>query len=194
MSGFNISSKIGDSAFGFFGNLNPLSNFHPSNFLHGGHAFHCSEQFIQYTKAMYFKEDDIANRILLAKTGLECKQLAREITSYSNKRWRSVAKELCAAGIDAKFRQNPTLQDLLLETRDLVIVECTYDTLWGTGIPLQDDKCLDHTLWHNQGILGEILEDIRSQLRNERDTTITPIASRPNKLPEINDNNTQMEM
>ena len=143
---------------------------------------------------MYFKEDDIANCILLAKTGLECKQLARETTSYNNERWRSATKELCAPGIIAKFRQNPTLQDLLLETRDLVIVECTYDTLWGTGIALQDDKCLDHTTWNNQGILGEILEDIQSQLQNERDTTITPLPSCPNEQIELIDSNTQMEM
>ena len=47
-------------------------------------------------------------------------------------------------------------------------MECCRDTLWGTSVPIQDEKCLDDTLWYNQGIMGEILENIRSKLPNLR--------------------------
>ena len=49
----------------------------------------------------------------------------------------------------------------LLETGQKKLVECTYDSLWGNGIPLHQPSCLNQHLWKNQGILGEILQEIR---------------------------------
>ena len=95
-------------------------------------------------------------------TGLECKQLAREIADYNHEKWK------CEDGIASKFMQNTQLQKHLKETGDKTIVECCRDTLWGTGVPIQDEKCLDDTLWYNQGIMGEILENIRSKQPNLR--------------------------
>ena len=73
-------------------------------------------------------------------------------------------KEQCIDGIHAKFAQNPLLQKMLLKTGNRVIVECCKDAVWGNGVPLHDDKCLDQSLWVHQGIMGEILEEIRSNL------------------------------
>ena len=165
LSGFKISSKQSDSVFGYFGNINPFSNFYPSMFMHNGNIFHCSEQYIQYTKAKHFKEDDLANRILLADSAYGCKKITWEIQNYDHAQWNSVAKELCDSGIVAKFQQNASLQKLLLETGEKTIVECCYDQTWGTGVPLRDERCLDQRLWRSQGIMGGILENIRQNLR-----------------------------
>ena len=45
-------------------------------------------------------------------------------------------------------------------------MECTNDKLWGKGIPLNRDECLDQSKWTNQGILGEILEEIQHEFRS----------------------------
>ena len=151
--------------------MNPFSNFHPCKFSHDGRAYNCSEQFIQYTKAKYFKVNSVADNILLALTGLECKQLAREIQDYNHERWKLAAKEECEGGITSKLMQTLPLQNLLKETGDTIIVECCHDTLWGTGVPIQDEKCLDEGLWYNSGIMGEILENIRGKLLREPTAT-----------------------
>ena len=164
LSGFNISSKHGESVFGYFGNMNPFSNFHPAMFMHEGNVFNCSEQFIQFSKAKYFNAEEVGNRILRADNALECKRLSREIKNYDHAKWNNIAKELCEPGITAKFLQNPILQKLLHETRGKTIVECCYDQIWGTGVPLKDDRCLEPRFWKSQGIMGEILENIRSKL------------------------------
>ena len=39
----NVTSKTNDTVFGYFGELNPLSNFHPAKFSVEGKTFHCSE-------------------------------------------------------------------------------------------------------------------------------------------------------
>ena len=50
LSGYKITSKDDGSMVGFFGELNPLSNFHHSHFTVDSHWFHCTEQFIQQKK------------------------------------------------------------------------------------------------------------------------------------------------
>ena len=42
-----------------------------------------------------------------------------------------------------------------------MLAESTYDKLWGTGLSLYDPNALNQTYWANQGILGEILSQIR---------------------------------
>ena len=46
-------------------------------------------------------------------------------------------------------------------------MECASDHLWGTGLSLGDPQCLDHTKWISQGILGQILEDIRNEFKQQ---------------------------
>ena len=54
--------------------------------------------------------------------------------------WKEVAKEICAPGIKEKFHQNTNLRLLLLSTNNQTLVEASHDSVWGTGIPLQDEK------------------------------------------------------
>ena len=47
------------------------------------------------------------------------------------------------------------------------------DKIWGTGIVLSRDDWYDDTLWHSQGILGEMLCEIRdTYLQNHPETII----------------------
>ena len=55
---------------------------------------------------------------------------------------------------------------LLLETGDKKIAEASYDSIWGTGIPLQSSDCLKQKEWGQTGILGDILMDIRHRNHN----------------------------
>ena len=53
LSGYKITSKEDSDTIGFFGELNPLSNFHRSHFIVNNHWFHCTEQYIQHKKAKF---------------------------------------------------------------------------------------------------------------------------------------------
>ena len=56
LQGHDISSSTDESTFGFFGSINPLSNFHQMEYTFKGKTFHSSEQLIQYKKAKFFKD------------------------------------------------------------------------------------------------------------------------------------------
>ena len=56
INGFRATSKVDteENVLGFFGELNPLSNFHPVNFNINRVSYHSSEQYIQHQKSVMF--------------------------------------------------------------------------------------------------------------------------------------------
>ena len=160
-----ISSCTNEEVYGFFGELKPLSNFHHAPFTHDNFTYHCSEQFIQKKKAEMFKDKSAVKRIEQASNSLACKVQGNKVSNFKKPFWEKKAKELCKPGIKQKFLENRSaLMTLLNTTGNKVIVECTKDTVWGCGVALQDEKCLIKTEWTKQGIMGEILEEIRDEL------------------------------
>ena len=167
LNSFKCTNRETQDVLGFFGELNPLSNFYNCEFQYQNLVFHSSKQLIQYNKAKHFRDNVTMAQILSASTPLECKRLAREIVNYNEDNWRMVAKNMCFEGLKEKFAQNPTLAETLLKTDNKTLVECSFDRIWGNGVPLGDRSCIDRQKWYNVGILGEMLMEIRSQLRNQ---------------------------
>ena len=169
LSGHKVTSRSTNLVLGFLGELHPLSNFHRCNFTEGGLRFNSGEQYIQYTKAYYYENMELAGRILNTEKPLDCKRLSREIRYPSDKgRWSEIAKEMCYRGLKVKFEQNENLKQFLIHTGNKTIVESSMDKLWGTGVPLYVKNCLDPKAWTSQGLLGEILTEIRMELHRKR--------------------------
>ena len=63
-----VSSKQDVHYYGFFGEFNPLSNFHPAVFTHEGVQYNNSEQFIQATKASYCGDKQSLEQILITES------------------------------------------------------------------------------------------------------------------------------
>ena len=60
---------------------------------------------------------------------------------------------------------------LIRKTGSKRIVECATDRLWATGVPLGDPASLDEMKWISPGILGQMLEGIRSEYLSIHDTS-----------------------
>ena len=167
-----VTSKSSNTVHGFFGQLNPLSNFHPAPFFLDGKQFHSSEQYIQYQKALLFNDTNTAMRILVADTALDCKKLGYEVTNFEFKTWKKNAYQVCKPGILAKYLQNERARSTLLNTKDKSLAECTTDKLWGTGIPLHQQDTLNPRKWTGDGLLGKLLEECRTEIRALNATTM----------------------
>ena len=162
---FDITTKSNADCIGFFGALNPLSNFYESRFEVEGVEYISSEQYIQSQKAIMFNDVSSYNKIMGATSSLDCKNAARTIKNFDRDRWEKTAETLCKAGIRAKFSQNQYLLEVLTEkTSNKTLVECANDRLWANGVPLYSDSCLDRQRWISQGLLGKLLEEVRSEL------------------------------
>ena len=172
LSTVNVTSKSNETTFGYFGELNPLSNFHPSPFMMYDQEYHCSKQYIQEAKAKYFNDIKTYDKLCNTRTGLECTIIAKQTKNFNGKKWEQVAKDICKPGIKQKFQMNHKPRHMLLDhTKNKLIIECTKDMLWGTGVPLDNEKCLDSSMWKGhstkkQGIMGEILCEIRNELED----------------------------
>ena len=95
LSAFKVTSKEDQQTVGFFGKINPLSNFHLAPFCVDGVEYISSEQYIQACKAKYFGDNDTLLKILGSTTSIECKDLSRNIRNYSDSKWEQVAG-ICA--------------------------------------------------------------------------------------------------
>ena len=102
------------------------------------------------------------DKIMNATSSLDGKNFARNIRNFNRRSWETATKDIYRPGLLAKFTQNSDLLQLLVEkTGKKTIVECANDRLWGTGIPLAREGCLDKEKWISGGILGELLMEIR---------------------------------
>lgn len=75
----------------------PLSNFEEVHFSLEGYKFSSSEQYFMWKKAKTFGDEEIAEKILKAKTPKEAKKLGRKVRGYDEgirseqKLWRMPA-------------------------------------------------------------------------------------------------------
>ena len=90
---FEVSTKANEETLGFFGELCPFSNFYRINFTFNGATYHSSEQFIQHQKVLYCNDYEAANKIMLTKSALACKQLSYSINNYDHQGWTNAANE-----------------------------------------------------------------------------------------------------
>ena len=81
----DITSKSNETTFGYLGELNPLSNFHPAPFNLNDQEYHCSEQFIQEAKARFFNDSETYEKLQKSKTGLECKLISKQTKNFNRK-------------------------------------------------------------------------------------------------------------
>ena len=163
---FKVTTEEDFDSIGFFGAINPLSNFYECSFSVGKDTYISSEQFIQARKAEHFRDYQVLDRVMGCTNSLDCKNEASYVKNYNRDIWEEVAKEKCKPGLIAKFEQNPEIMDVLVNrTGNKTIVESARDRFWGTGVPLSDPDCFNNTKWVTQGILGELLEEIRDNYR-----------------------------
>ena len=128
-----VSSRTNDKIYGYFGELNPLSNFHHAPFTLDNTYYHCTEQLIQHKKAELFKDQAAVTKIMNAKTGFACKDAGRQVSNFKQEKWSKKAKSLCYDGIKQKYLENQHARRTLLLTKSKTIVECTKDSVWGCG-------------------------------------------------------------
>ena len=160
-----VSTKENLDTIGFFGELCPFSSFYSAEYIWNGQIYHSSEQYIQHQKAKYCGDTAAANDIMSCKTALQCKRASRNIENYNSDEWIKHAESGCIKGLLAKFDQNPKLKTILLNTKDKILVECSWDRVWGTGCPLSRPDCLDTENWESPGLLGKLLMTVREKLK-----------------------------
>ncbi len=146
-----------------------FSNWYPAEFEYARNHYKNVEQYMMYQKVLMFHKYDLADKILKTADPYECKKIGRtHFPEFDSELWNKTCKTIVKRGVKAKFLQNPTLLQELLDTGNKLIAECSpYDKKWGIGIDINDPSKYDVTKWKGANLLGRILMEIREELKTE---------------------------
>ena len=135
--------------------LFPLDNFSSFGLTMYDKKFTTGEHAFQYTKFMGINQE-IANRILNAKTPDEARKIAIENKKERIPNWSEIKYDCMKTVFRLKAEQNPMVLESLLSTGDNIIVEhCVdEDTDWGID---KNKKGNNH--------LGKSLMKVRDNIR-----------------------------
>lgn len=153
----------------FYSKDDVFSNFYRFDFLHNGIVFKWSEQAVMYQKAMLFGAEDIAKRILLAKTPMNCKTLGRsKEIPFNQEVWEKYRESIYTEVLFSKFFATKH-EELLLSTGRTTIVEASpTDKIWGVALSIDDPLILDEKNWKGLNLLGKVLMVVRKKIAEVR--------------------------
>ena len=135
-------------------------------------TFTSSEQYFMWQKAMWFNDQETADKIVLAKTPKEAKALGRQVRNFDEDEWKDARKYAMWNAVLLKFRQNKKLKECLLsvEFNGKHFVEGSpYDKIWGVGIRWDSNDIEDEKNWNGLNLLGKTLDRVRENLLLEKE-------------------------
>lgn len=139
----------------FFTSVNEFSQWHPAKFVYKDITFFSTEQFMMYSKAKLFKDEEVAQKILdmnnlpvikefldgtLSKKDIlgnpktlenwnslqkQVKSLGRDVKGYDEAVWVSKRVPIVSVGNREKFNQNEDLKRKLMNTKGTRLVEAS---------------------------------------------------------------------
>jgi hypothetical protein len=139
----------------------PFSQWSRSNFTIDNHYF-CCEQFMMFKKAELFNDINIMKEILKSSNPKEIKALGRKVSNFDQKIWDKHKQDIVFQGNFAKFSQNQDLKDILIRTKNSIIVEANpYDNVWGVGLAESDFRIRNPKTWKGENLLGFAITAVR---------------------------------
>jgi ribA/ribD-fused uncharacterized protein len=145
----------------FFTKAAIFSNLHPLPIRIDGREFSCNEQFFQYSKALHFGDQEIAQKILQESNPYQMMSLAKSIKNFKHAVWQEQAERTLMRANEVKYRQHDVARDALLATGQKKLGEASSNKFYGTGIGLLSNDACDSTKWSGKNLMGCILTKIR---------------------------------
>jgi ribA/ribD-fused uncharacterized protein len=150
----------------FYSSDHPFSNWYMMPFVHHSIQYNCSEQFMMYSKAMLFKDTDVAEMIMDQGHPRKQKFLGRQVRGYDDQIWMAECENIMLPGLVSKFQQDSYSLNTLLDTGDKIIVEASpSDRIWGIGMTAHDPRAINPDKWEGQNRLGKVLMKARDVIR-----------------------------
>jgi len=143
-----------------------FSQFHASRFTVDGSDYVCAEQYMHEQKARLFGDIAMAERILKSESPHEHKLMGGRVSGFRQEKWDAEKVAIVTRGSRAKFGQNAGLRRRLLDTGEAILAEANpKDYIWGIGLAEDDPAALDPAKWQGQNLLGQILMQVRDELK-----------------------------
>jgi ribA/ribD-fused uncharacterized protein len=161
--------KVTDEFVFFFTNRDIFSNWYIASFKINEMYFNCVEQYMMYQKAKLFHDRETAIRIMNTEEPAKQKMLGRLVKDFDDTQWVKYRLDFVKDACVAKYRQNPELLKILLETDSKTIVEASpYDRIWGIGLAKDHPDIENPRKWRGLNLAGKALMIARKILKKEQ--------------------------
>jgi ribA/ribD-fused uncharacterized protein len=148
------------------GEYRNFSNMSEHRIAVDGTQFPTVEHYFQAMKAKEFKDDEIYEKIVKAKTSKAAKALGKKVKGFEKEVWDSKKDDIMRLGIRTKFIQHPELRKQLQETGERMIGEAdARNTYWGIGTSQTSEKSKHPEKWRGQNKIGKILMELRQEFQ-----------------------------
>ena len=127
----------------------------------GATTYNCIEQWHHHQKALLFKDNSTAKKILEANTPFQQMALGRQVINFSQDIWASHRLDIAIRGNYYKFSQNSYLRSYLLSLKGKRLAKARNDSVWGIGITENESKT-GHK-WTGTNLLGIALMKVRDE-------------------------------
>lgn len=147
-----------------------FSQWYPSLFTdpEDGFAFSCTEQYMMYHKAKLFGDEVMMKKIMKTKLPKTMKRYGRLVSNYDPVVWEQHKCDIVYRGNVLKFSQNPEMKEVLLATKDKIIVESSpYDCIWGIKMRMSHEGVEDPNNWMGTNLLGFALMNARKTIKEQ---------------------------
>lgn len=152
----------------FWGWKDEFSNFFPAKIRMMNYEFATSEHVFMYIKATYFNDTEAMNKISSLKNPAKAKEIGRRIKFFDEDEWVDYRETAMYLANYEKYRQNPELLKLLLDTGNRILAEASpIDCIWGIGYSVDDEEAYAPNKWRGINLLGNILMELREDFRKE---------------------------
>lgn len=136
-----------------------------------GVTFPTVEHYFQWSKAKLFGDGDMAAKILKTPSPKSVKSYGKKVKDFKEDEWNEKKNEVMRIAIKAKFMQHPELRLKLVNTKDRPLAEANpRDKYWGIGTSFDTSKAKDPAKWPGKNVLGNILMDLRKELKTDAPT------------------------
>ena len=167
MKTFNQRSNDNLIVFGgIFSNFHPLSNYYLCPIVYKKYRYKNIEQAYQHRKAVLFKDELIASKIMASSDPAEAKRISYELkgSKEHHDKWNAERYDLMLELVKANFLQNPELAKELKNTGTKQLAESGKHQYYATGLSITNRDILNTGKWTGSSKLGEILISVRREL------------------------------
>lgn len=139
-----------------------FSQWYVAEFNIDGQQYPTAEHYMMAEKAALFGDPETRAQILQAPTPNAAKALGRHVRGFNDQIWLQHRYEVVVRANQAKFSQNPELNDYLKNTGSRIIVEASpVDSIWGIGLAQDHADASNPNLWQGLNLLGFALMQVR---------------------------------
>ena len=165
-----ISTRSKNGITLFYGKDSVFSNLHTDTPIYvDGKKYNCNEQLYTYRMAMYFGDHRSAAKAMKITDPYKLITLQKQVKNYDRQRWLPEAEKTLYLANVAKYTQNTTARDALINTGQNIIGEATYSKTWGIGASLHDPRSFADSKWSGKNVMGQMLMKIRDDVIGKRE-------------------------